>query len=182
MAYYRISYQFNVTANAGTSAKRHFVAGAECPNPLAARQKGLSLYRELALNTGTPIEKQPSDTDFVAEESDNRGSGLLEISSLEVRPQVFCMTLTGPLESATALQLDKEAYHIQETGCHSLIIELGHVHPLGSAGLGVLLTLNDRLEISLVQVPIRAKKMMAILGLEASLSIHESFTKALEKI
>lgn len=182
MAYYRVVIPHASPAANQTGRPLRFAAGLECGSASEARQRGVSELRELALDIGLNHTQNPATDGVFIEETENRTGGVLEMVELEYEPGKYGMKLQGPLESATALQLDKEIYGLQQQGAKSLVIDLGSVHPLGSAGLGVLLNLNDRLTVRLVRVPIKARNMMQMLGLDANLQIFDSFPEAIENI
>ena len=159
-----------------------FAARLECASTVEAKHRGITEFRELALAVGMSLLGQISENEVYIEDEEIKRGAVLETAELEYAPDHYCMTLEGPLESASALLLDKDTCILQQQGAKSLIVDLGSVHPLGSAGLGVLLNLNDRLDLRLIRVPIKARKMLKMLGLESALSLADSFPDALESL
>ncbi|MCW8129511.1 MAG: STAS domain-containing protein [Planctomycetota bacterium] len=144
-----------------------------------ARMRGIDLYRELGSASGRLPAKNLTESDVYVDEADPHAQVLIEIGALEVTPGVVCMSLVGPLDSATALRLDREVYNLQHHGARMLSIDVGKVHPFTSAGLGVLLSINDRLDVRLVKMPATARTLLATLGLDSNLSVYNSFPEAL---
>ena len=144
-----------------------------------AKRRCLDLFRELGAATGANAPNSVQERDVYIEEAEPRAEVLLEMSALEVEPTVFAMNVTGPLDSTTALRLDKEVYRLQHFGARKLAIDFGKVHPFSSAGLGVLLSLNDRLDLRLVKVPAPARVLLQTLGLDSTLSHYSNFPEAL---
>lgn len=144
-----------------------------------ARMRGIDLYRELGSASGRMPVQNISENNVYLDEVDPHAQVLIEIGALEVAPGIVCMSLVGPLDSATALRLDREVYSLQHHGARMLSIDVGKVHPFTSAGLGVLLSINDRLDVRLVKMPATARTLLATLGLDSNLSLYNSFPEAL---
>lgn len=144
-----------------------------------ARHRGLDLFREIGAATGQNPSKPITENDVYVEEADPHATVLIEMAALEVTPGSFCMTITGPLDSTTALRLDREVYNLQHLGARKLAIDVNKVHPFTSAGLGVMLSINDRLDVRLVRMPAPARTLLATLGLDNNLTVYNSFPEAI---
>ena len=182
MARYRVMITYTAQEQAEPGRALRFVGKLGGGNLAAARQRGLALLRELGLAAGIKFDSAPTAEHVFIEGVEPRAEVLLEVGALEFTPGTFCMSLTGPLDSVTALRLDQEVYRLQSLGARALAIDFSHVHPFTSAGLGVLLNLNDRLAVHLVKFPANARKLLQTLGLEPSLAIHNSFPEALHAL
>jgi len=176
MARYQTLIPFN---KPGDPNILRFTAKIGGGNAAEAKRRCLELFRELGAATGADMPRNIEEKDVYIEEADPRGEEVMETSALEVSPTIFAMYVTGPLDSATALKLDREVYRLQHLGARRLAIDFGKVHPFSSAGLGVLLSLNDRLDVRLVKVPAPARVLLQTLGLDSSLAHYNSFPEAL---
>lgn len=179
MGTYRIVIPYGGAAGDDSGHVYRFSGELECNSTAEARRAGISAFRELAVATGFQSANPPQESDVFIEEIDVRLSAPLEICALEVAKGVFCMRLMGPLEGQMALRLDRESYRLQRLGAKKLAIDCGQVHPLGSAGLGVLLGLHDRMDVRLVRMPANARETIKVLGLDASMAFFDSFSAAL---
>ncbi|MCZ7644723.1 MAG: STAS domain-containing protein [Planctomycetota bacterium] len=180
MPCYRVVIPYGTALERNTGHIMRFVAQLGCENADAARRRAVLGFRDLSAATGHAGDVELHEQDVLFEETEMRTDVKLEMRALEVRPTVFGMDLWGPLDSLTALRLDKEVYRLQRYGAKELIMDLSQVKPLGTAGLGLLLNLNDRLTLKLVHVPDAARKMMQTLGLEPTLRLYETYEKALK--
>ncbi len=179
MACYRVVIPYGTALEKNTGRILRFVAQLGCDSAQEARQEAVRGFTDLAVASGTHQSVDLHEEDVLFEETEQRVDVKLEMRALEIKPALFAMDLQGPLDSLTALRLDKEVYRLQRYGAKSLILDLSQVRPLGTAGLGLLLNLNDRLSLKLVHVPVEARKMMETLGLEATLRIFGTYEEAL---
>ena len=180
MANYHVVLPF--TALGGDPARLlKFSAELGCATPAEARRRGLESFRDLALSTGLKFAAQPNENDVFIEDTDPRDETGFEVSALEYLAHSYAMKIVGGLDSASAMRLDKTVFRLQHQKAKSLAIDLGQVHPLSSAGLGVLLNIHDRLEVRLVRVPIGVRKMIQTLGLDATLTFYDSFPDAIRR-
>jgi len=179
MGRYRLTIPIFMAKDKDPASVLRFTAKVGSRSAAEARARGLDLFRDLGAATGRAPLKQITENDVYVEEADPHAQVLIEMSALEVQPGAFCMALAGPLDSATALRLDREVYNLQHLGARKLAMDVGKVHPFTSAGLGVLLSINDRLDVRLVKMPTNARTLLTTLGLDNNLTVYNSFPEAL---
>jgi anti-anti-sigma factor len=143
-----------------------------------ARSRALAIFKELAEHAERKVSVQPTDRDLALEESDPRFDVLLELCALECRQGVYAMFLEGPLDGQTAMRFEKFMRKLENAGARSVALDLSLVQPVNSAGLGVLINLQQRMQVQLVNTSGTIKRMLELLGLE-DLFIHSgSFIEA----
>ena len=181
MSVYRITIPYGSPMGAAQGRILRFTAELDCEGAAEARSRGFVIFQELIRSTGFTCLHQPTENDLFIEAFDPRGAAPLEMASLELLPGVYCMSLAGPLDGATVLHLEREVHRLQHAGAKSLAIDFAGVHPLSSAGLGVLLTIHDCMDLQLVRVPPTSRAILRTLGLDATLVFYSSFPEALKR-
>lgn len=179
MPCYRMAIRFAAPAEEDQARSSMFVMLANVGGESEAKKTAVAACRDLALAAGFRFDQPVRDKDVSVAPVKMPADCRLELVALEVSTGVFCARLAGPLDGASALCFDRETRHWKSEGARLLCIDVNHAHPVGSAGLGVLLNVNDRLEVRLVRVPPAMRKMFDVLGIGEALPFFDGFPEAL---
>lgn len=98
----------------------------------------------------------------------HRGSSTSDIRVLRVN---------GDADTMTAPQLD-EALHGQLRGSGRAVVDLSHVDFLGTAGVEVLLRMNEQVRLALVTRRGPAMRTLTVTGADQVLELHDTLVDA----
>ncbi len=103
----------------------------------------------------------------------------LNVVVTEREKGVFVITCAGPIDATTAMILEKEADKTLESGPKAIILDLGGVTYLSSAGLRVIFKMQKTLKQNqgvsyLVNIPAPVKKVFDIVNALPSEGVFES--------
>jgi anti-anti-sigma factor len=179
MIRYRMTIRFSPPAEEMSAQPFQFIMETSVENEAEARRRAVTACRDLALSAGFDFAQLPLENEVNISVVKLAAEIRMELGALEISKGVYCARLVGPLDGASALRFEREAQRLKNEGAILFCLDLNHAHPVGSAGLGVLLNIHDRVEVRLVRVPPSVRKMFTVLGLDGALSFFDGFPEAL---